>query len=405
MSGGGIRDGAVEAGAEAPVEDRCKRCKSSPCTCPREFEHFILGDGWFREHLLGEYCMHKDDEGAFDCESPLDFFRGSDEGACEEHAEGMGAIVRKAVVSPGAVQSDAAALGAQLTARRAAAHALRLEVLGCIPCKDAGLVCEEHAARWDALLSPTRPAPATPVPSAAAPLADGTGDSRPGCIGQCGGAGKCLRCTAAALLTQDNECTANPLFLVEQRHRVYGFDTAYSDDKVAWVDSEGEATGEERDALEAKYQETGDEPEGWHRTGYADEWRFVQPFFTRAAAERYIEENRHRLKDPRVFVDSAYRNKEWQAVETHLRGLIAGPVGDPGDPKAAARPCRPKRHPEEPITLLREALATTESHKLPPYEAIERYLRSLGCNGKYCDDGACQWCTGSVEFVSAGSAS
>lgn len=80
------------------VEDACSRCLNTPCTCPREFENFILGAGWNRERLYGECCMHVDDDGSFDCDRALEFFRGSDDGACEEHAEAMGAIVRKAAV-------------------------------------------------------------------------------------------------------------------------------------------------------------------------------------------------------------------------------------------------------------------------------------------------------------------
>lgn len=44
----------------------------------------------------------------------------------------------------------------------------------------------------------------------------------------------------------------------------------------------------------------------------------VQPFFTRAGAERYIEENRRNLHDPYVHVGTAYRNMEWNAIRDML---------------------------------------------------------------------------------------
>lgn len=44
----------------------------------------------------------------------------------------------------------------------------------------------------------------------------------------------------------------------------------------------------------------------------------VTTFFTNKSAETYIEENRHNLHDPHVYVDSGYRNYEWQ----FMRALI-----------------------------------------------------------------------------------
>lgn len=131
------------------------------------------------------------------------------------------------------------------------------------------------------------------------------------------------------LRTQDNACTADPIFVVQQRRRTYGFDPSVSDDHVVWIHSDEcvEATSEETKDLEEKFDEScGEEPDGWRRTAYQDTWEFVQPFFTRAAAEAFIAANSHRLTAPRIDVDSAYRNPEWQAVRAFLKGLDA-PAG------------------------------------------------------------------------------
>lgn len=122
------------------------------------------------------------------------------------------------------------------------------------------------------------------------------------------------------LRTQDNQCTADPVFVVQTRRRLYGVDPQYavSDVDIAWTDGECEASGDERAELEAEYQKSRKEPEGWHRTGFLDIWDFVAACFTDAAAKAFIESNRHRMRDPRVFVDSAYRNFEWQAIAAHL---------------------------------------------------------------------------------------
>ena len=110
------------------------------------------------------------------------------------------------------------------------------------------------------------------------------------------------------IATQDNLATAHPLFLVQQRIRDYGYDPLYCDSCV-WVDEEGE---------ELDNQEEGEEPQDtW--TGYRDRWEYVQTFFTRAAALQFIDNNKHRYyNELRIYVDSGYRNPEWQTVRQYL---------------------------------------------------------------------------------------
>ena len=71
------------------------------------------------------------------------------------------------------------------------------------------------------------------------------------------------------LKTQDNRITSSPIFVVEQSRRFGVFE-------------------------------------------------FVQACFTEAAAQQYIDENKHNLKKPRIYVYSGDRNREWQAVRKHL---------------------------------------------------------------------------------------
>jgi hypothetical protein len=123
------------------------------------------------------------------------------------------------------------------------------------------------------------------------------------------------------LRVQDDRSTANPIFVVQKKLRIYGMDPDYAtnDDDIVWVHCDGpEADADERAELERKFDETGDVPEEWHRTGFLDTWEFVSAFFTEAAAQRYIDENKHNLKEPRVYVESGYRNKEWEVA----RGLL-----------------------------------------------------------------------------------
>ncbi len=116
---------------------------------------------------------------------------------------------------------------------------------------------------------------------------------------------------------QDNAATSHPMFLVQERYRVYGVDIDYGGTSV-WIDLEGEEADEnesDRLSLLALDDEIDDE---WTLTGYIDRWEFVTACFTRKACEEFIEANRHNLTDPRVYVASAHRNEEWKAVRTFL---------------------------------------------------------------------------------------
>lgn len=118
---------------------------------------------------------------------------------------------------------------------------------------------------------------------------------------------------------QDNRATAHPLFIVQQRERIYGFDAAYGE--AVWLFDGKEVDTEERDRLEAKYQESGDEPGDYTRTSYIDRWEFVTCCFTAAAALAYIDAQKHNLNEPRVYAESLHRNPEMIAVRGHLAEL------------------------------------------------------------------------------------
>lgn len=124
------------------------------------------------------------------------------------------------------------------------------------------------------------------------------------------------------LIASDNyeHCTAEPLFLVERKRRVYGFDPRFTEE-VAWLDGEeveAATDGETFKRLEEGHERGDDEPDGWTRTGFVDRWEFVTVCFTKQAAEAYIEDQKHNLGEARVYVDSAVRNPEMKAIRRHL---------------------------------------------------------------------------------------
>jgi len=131
-----------------------------------------------------------------------------------------------------------------------------------------------------------------------------------------------LRAAGELVRTQDNRITAEPMFCVQQRIRDYGFSVDYTDNHV-WIErDEGrEADAEQAAILDAGRKVDGVYPEGFVRTGYRDRWEFVTACFTKAGADAYIAANGHNLTEPRIYVESGYRNTEWIAVRAFLKGL------------------------------------------------------------------------------------
>lgn len=175
---------------------------------------------------------------------------------------------------------------------------------------------------------------------------------------------------------QDNAITAEPIFMVQEKKRIYGIDTDYdhtgtefTDPNDPEADASLQARAEAYDAAltageleplivepysqwrekhahmtltltqdewDARYkrfvaQEKKEHfldfcSEHYTEVGYRDIWVNVQPFFTRVGAEAYLEINGHNLKEPRIYVESAFRNAEWQAMRKLLqnRGLEDG---------------------------------------------------------------------------------
>lgn len=156
---------------------------------------------------------------------------------------------------------------------------------------------------------------------------------------------KQLVAMAKEIHTQDNEITTNPIFMVQRHRRTYGFDPAYSD-KPVYVDEEHnevEINAQASDGYGCPHCNAAlgiddmDDECCTHcdmsldlgdfcltKTAYQDTWENVQPFFTRKGAEEYLEDNGHNLtgkKPPRVYVESGFRNAEWQAIRKMLMQL------------------------------------------------------------------------------------
>lgn len=149
----------------------------------------------------------------------------------------------------------------------------------------------------------------------------------------------------ARIATENNRATADPIFVVQQKRRIFGVDADYADAHV-WLhdeDCEREADEEESARLD-----NGIGTEDWTRVGVIDVWEWVQPFFTEKGANDYLAANRHNLNEPRVYVASAYRNREWQGVRAIFKAAPS--------PASAA----PEREwTERPMPVIHDALDRT----------------------------------------------
>ena len=115
------------------------------------------------------------------------------------------------------------------------------------------------------------------------------------------------------LRTQDNRCTENPMFCVQVRERIVGFDTDYCEGTV-WFDPDDCEGGEK------------ERPEDVDNTdlkeiGYRDIWKTVMVSFTEEGCQEHLRQNGHNYRhyqETRIYVESFYRNPEMNAIRKFL---------------------------------------------------------------------------------------
>lgn len=122
-----------------------------------------------------------------------------------------------------------------------------------------------------------------------------------------------LSAIAEQLKTQDNRCTSNPMFCVQERRRLVGMDAGYTDN-LCWHDCANDETIYDDD-VDFKGPPEGEE---WDRFGYIDQWFTVMVAFTQAGCEEYLRQNGHNLKSPRIYVESFNRCPEMIAIRNSL---------------------------------------------------------------------------------------
>lgn len=116
------------------------------------------------------------------------------------------------------------------------------------------------------------------------------------------------------LRKQDNRCTQDPMFCVQQKKRDVGYDAAYAVNRC-WHDSANQETIYDDDK-DFKGAPEGDQ---WDEFGYVDRWETVMVAFTEKGCEEYIALNGHNhLGELRIYAESFRRCPEMLAIRAFL---------------------------------------------------------------------------------------
>lgn len=123
------------------------------------------------------------------------------------------------------------------------------------------------------------------------------------------------------LAQQDNRITSHPMFVVQQRRERWETDDpGDASVRKVWKDRDwADITDPDRIRALEEWEDNGwglDPHKPEEATPYYcfHDIEDVQWFLTEVAADRYVEENRHNLHEPRVYVKSGWRNREMQEI-------------------------------------------------------------------------------------------
>jgi len=115
---------------------------------------------------------------------------------------------------------------------------------------------------------------------------------------------------AARLRTQDNRCTAEPMFCVQEKKRDIGYDAAYSAGDTVWINMEG-----------GNYETVPPNTPKAEEFGYKDRWETVMVCFTEEGCKDYLRQNGHNHGETRIYVESFRRCDEMIRIRAWLMGL------------------------------------------------------------------------------------
>lgn len=118
---------------------------------------------------------------------------------------------------------------------------------------------------------------------------------------------------AYELNTQDNRMTADPLFCVFEKERIYGLTEDYSD-TFEWYRASDNSM-EYADSL----SKVAAEARCYEKLYYIEQDKFVNAHFTEKAAKEHIRINGHNLNNPFIYTTSLFRCEEMISVREFLK--------------------------------------------------------------------------------------
>ncbi len=138
-----------------------------------------------------------------------------------------------------------------------------------------------------------------------------------------------LKAIGKTISNQDNLCTDQPLFIVEEKEFIYGMAEDYSED-YHWINQADVcaiATDKQSHTLDKLNERRFSDGElgDWRKVYYKAVWVFVTACFTRNGCKAYINSNRHNHQgELRIYAQGSFRNEEYQTVRNALIALNKG---------------------------------------------------------------------------------
>jgi hypothetical protein len=118
---------------------------------------------------------------------------------------------------------------------------------------------------------------------------------------------------------KDNtHCTRDPIYTVQKERRVYWIEDGEEEGAV-WIEDGEECDSALSARLERRHRRGWELPERYQRCGFKITWEFVDVFLSIDAAKAAVESlNRRHGSAHRLYVESGYRNQEWQMLQRLL---------------------------------------------------------------------------------------
>jgi hypothetical protein len=126
-----------------------------------------------------------------------------------------------------------------------------------------------------------------------------------------------LREIGERIRTQDNRCTADPIFQVRVRRRIYGMDPQWMHEPV-WIDTEDGAREVEPP------DDPDNPPEFVIQTGCIDVWEVKMVAFTEEGCKEHLRLNGHNYRhfqEVEIYADYLNRCPEMIAIRNALMAL------------------------------------------------------------------------------------